>query len=348
MGAQDDAFTPGTHMATSLHDLERVGVIDVGSNSVRLVVFDGVARAPAYFYNEKVLAGLGRGVRETGVLHPDGRARALAALRRFMTLAAQMDLKSVTAVATAAVREAEDGADFVSEVARETGLALRIITGEEEAILAAQGVLLGRPAARGLVCDIGGPSMELARISNGEVKDGITTPLAPLTLGDMSESARAEAVRATMEQIASRFPKRGRTLYLVGGSWRAIGRLDMVLRGYPLRVLQSYTMAADDCLNTAEWATDRTASELKEITPETSSARLGLVPLAANVLVSLVETLEPSDVVISSYGLREGLLYAQMTPELRALDPLLEAAGHMEASSARRNLARTARPDWPA
>lgn len=151
--------------------LSRVGVVDVGSNSIRLVVFDGAARSPAYFYNEKVMAGLGAEMASTGKLNPKGVERGFAALSRFAALAKGMDIEPLTCVATAAVREAEDGPAFQQRVERETGLKLLVIDGEEEARLSAQGVLLGWPEASGLVCDIGGNSMELAEVANGKVGD---------------------------------------------------------------------------------------------------------------------------------------------------------------------------------
>ena len=150
-------------------DLTRVGVVDIGSNSVRLVVFDGAGRSPAYFYNEKIMCGLGSGMSETNCLNPQGRARAVAALRRFQALAEGMGITPLSAVATAAVREAEDGPDFCQQVERETGLKIWVIDGKQEARLSAQGVLLGWPGSYGLVCDIGGSSMELAEISDGKV-----------------------------------------------------------------------------------------------------------------------------------------------------------------------------------
>ncbi len=113
----------------SARALSRIGVIDIGSNSVRLVVFDGAARAPAYFYNEKILCGLGAGLASTGRLNPKGRERALSALRRFVLLAESMGVAPLTAVATAAVREAEDGPDFRAEVQRETWLKMWVIDG---------------------------------------------------------------------------------------------------------------------------------------------------------------------------------------------------------------------------
>ena len=156
----------------SARALSRVGVVDVGSNSVRLVVFDGAARSPAYFYNEKIMCGLGAGMSDSGRLNPEGRERALAALRRFRLLGDGMGTGALSAVATAAVRDAEDGAEFRDQVERETGIRLWVIDGREEARLSAQGVLLGWPGSYGLVCDIGGSSMELAAIDGGTVVAG--------------------------------------------------------------------------------------------------------------------------------------------------------------------------------
>ncbi|MCP4208767.1 MAG: exopolyphosphatase, partial [Shimia sp.] len=165
--------------------LSRVGVVDVGSNSVRLVVFDGAARSPAYFYNEKIMCALGAGIADTGLLNPKGRERALAALSRFARLADSMRLNGLTAVATAAVREATDGPDFCAEVLAKTGVHIHVIDGAEEARLSAQGVLTGWPGAYGLICDIGGASMELAEINDGEVGKRVTSSLGPLKLRDL-------------------------------------------------------------------------------------------------------------------------------------------------------------------
>jgi len=177
--------------------------------------------------------------------------------------------------------------------------------------------------------------MEVARISKGQVKAGMTTALAPLALGGMTQEERSKTIGRSMGALRETFPKPGRRLYLIGGSWRAIGRIDMVRTAHPLHILQYYTMTPDACLKTADWVARQHATSLRDVTPNVSKARLDLVPLAATVLRPLIEALEPSELVISSYGLREGLLYDQMAPELRALDPLIEAAEHMERSAAR-------------
>src|SRR5690606_16851739 len=176
--------------------LRRIGVIDVGSNSVRLVVFDGIARSPAYFYNEKILCGLGAQLGATGRLDPDGRARALAALHRFAALAKRMNLSGMIAVATAAVRVAEDGPEFCDQVEEETGLQLQVISGSEEARLSTRGVPLGRPVAGGLVCHSGGSSMELARVAGGERGDAATARLGSLKRAELTDAeARATCIR---------------------------------------------------------------------------------------------------------------------------------------------------------
>ncbi|MEM8789315.1 MAG: Ppx/GppA family phosphatase [Pseudomonadota bacterium] len=314
--------------------VRRVGVVDVGSNSVRLVVFDGVARSPAYFYNEKILCGLGRGLRESGILNPDGRARAMAAIRRFAALARVMEVTALTGVATAAVREADDGETFCRAVAAETGLSLNVAAGEEEALLSAKGVLLGWPQATGLVCDIGGASMELARVERGVVGACATSALGPLALADVAGKALDKRIAVETRRIVAAIGGAAPKIYLVGGSWRAIARLDMERRGYPLKVLHEYGMTPKAALETCDWLADSAPEDLRALT-DTSTARLDLVPTAARVLRHLLAEAKPHKLVVSSYGLREGLLYEKMPPSLRARDPLLEAARHMEQTRAR-------------
>ncbi|MCI5112878.1 MAG: Ppx/GppA family phosphatase [Marivita sp.] len=316
--------------------LSRVGVVDIGSNSVRLVVFDGAARSPAYFYNEKLMCALGAGMSDTGRLNPEGRSRALQALKRFQALAEGMDLPPLTVVATAAVREAEDGAEFREDVLRETGLRIWVIDGEEEARLSAQGVMLGWPGSYGLVCDIGGSSMELAEIAKGRVGKRISSNLGPLKLRDLKggHKGRDAHIKAVMAKLADHMgPQRDR-LFLVGGSWRAIARIDMHRRGYPLHVLHEYRMDKKAVSQTVKYIKSSDLEELRAACG-VSSARMDLVPYAVDVLKRLVQTFKPKDIAISSYGIREGLLYEQMPQDLRDRDPLIEACRFAEAKDAR-------------
>ncbi|MFD1911724.1 Ppx/GppA family phosphatase [Halodurantibacterium flavum] len=320
----------------SARALSRVGVVDVGSNSVRMVVFDGAARSPAYFYNEKVMCGLGAGLATSGRLNPRGRERALAALKRFALLAEGMKIAPLTVVATAAVREAEDGAEFREEVLKETGLSLWVIDGAEEARLSAQGVLLGWPEASGLVCDIGGSSMELAVIGDGKVHARVTSPLGPFRLQQVGGGKKGlrRHISEILVGLRDQVGKDHDRIYLVGGSWRAIARLDMVRQNYPLTVLHEYRMSPKAVRDTCDWIGDRDVATLRG-EGGLSSERVELVPLASEVLRELVKTFRPQEIDISSYGIREGLLYEQMPERLRQRDPLIEACRFAEAQSAR-------------
>ncbi len=320
----------------SARALSRVGVVDVGSNSVRMVVFDGAARSPAYFYNEKVMAGLGLGLAETNHLNPRGKERALAALKRFALLAEGMDIEPLTVVATAAVREAVDGPDFQAQVLRETGLKMTVIDGDEEARLSAQGVLLGWPDAKGIVCDIGGNSMELARIGDGKVGKRATSPLGPFRLQQVEGGVkkRQAHIEGILKDLRGQLKSEGERIYLVGGSWRVIARLDMERRNYPLTVLHEYRMTPRSVLDTIDWIAANDLAMLRGRTG-TGAERMELVPLACEVLRELVNIFKPSEIDVSAYGIREGMLFEQMPERLRARDPLIEACRATEASQGR-------------
>ncbi|MFN6925048.1 MAG: Ppx/GppA family phosphatase [Tabrizicola sp.] len=320
----------------SARALSRVGVIDVGSNSVRMVVFDGAARSPAYFYNEKIMCGLGKGLAETGRLNPQGRVRALAALKRFALLAEGMQIDPLTVVATAATREAEDGPEFQAEVTRQTGLKLHVIDGDEEARLSAQGVLLGWPDAKGIVCDIGGNSMELARIGDGRVGKRVSTPLGPFRLQQVSQDPkkRRAHIAKVLKEAQSVMKSAGERIYLVGGSWRVIARLDMERRNYPLTVLHEYRMTPKGLTDTLDWLSVADLAVLRGRTG-TSAERMELVPLACEVLREIIRQFHPAEIDVSAYGIREGLLYEHMPEKLRARDPLIEAARMAEMVQAR-------------
>jgi exopolyphosphatase/guanosine-5'-triphosphate,3'-diphosphate pyrophosphatase len=248
-----------------------------------------------------------------------------------------MGITPLTAVATAAVREASDGRAFRDEVERETGIKIWIIDGHEEARFSAQGVLLGWPGSYGLVCDIGGSSLELADLADGRVGRRVTSPLGPLKLRDIKGGKKAKKahINDVMSQlhIDMDMPAAMR-LFLVGGSWRAIARIDMERRGYPLTVLHEYRMTARQVSKTADYIAKSDLQELRARC-HISDSRMSLVPLAILVLKSLVRKFKPKDIAISSYGIREGMLYEQMPRALRERDPLIEACRFAESKDAR-------------
>ena len=195
---------------------------------------------------------------------------------------------------------------------------------------------MGWPEAKGLVCDIGGNSMELAEVANGKVGRRITTPLGPFRLQQVKggESGLRDHIRKIMEEAAEKLGRGHEQIYLVGGSWRAIGRLDMVRCDYPMTVLHEYRMTPEAVVQTVKWIGGKTVAEMRSATG-ISQSRMELVPLASLVLKQLVESLQPKSLAVSSYGIREGLLYEQMPESLRLRDPLIEAARFSERQMAR-------------
>lgn len=305
----------------------RVAIIDIGSNSVRLVVYDGAARLPAVLFNEKVMAGLGRSLSETGAIDKSGLARARAALARFAALAREMQVSELRTVATAAVRDASNGGELI-RAAEALGLEVELLSGQEEAMAAGMGVLSGIPEADGVVGDLGGGSLELVRVVAGTVTDRVSFPLGVLRLGVI----RAEGKGALDRRVAKLFADsgwsgrgKGLPFYLVGGSWRALARLDMHRTGYPLPVVHQYPIALDRVGDLQRVLAEIPKTELKAI-PDISSARIPTLPDATALLLSVLKHLGSSGSVVSAYGLREGLLYQRLTPAQRLEDPLIAAA----------------------
>ncbi|MEO0344258.1 MAG: Ppx/GppA phosphatase family protein [Pseudomonadota bacterium] len=308
----------------------RIAVIDIGSNTVRFVVYDGASRSPLAFFNEKVTCRLGQNLQETGFLNPEGVERAIRGLRRFRALAEAMGVSRTVAIATAAVRSAADGIEFCRRAEQESGFSIDVISGPEEARLSAMGVLSGRPDAKGLVCDMGGSSMELAWVEEGETLDCISTPFAPLSVG----KGDGKEVSKSLGKLRKNYPKKIKNLYLVGGSFRAIARLDIERLSYPLSIIHDYNLSRDGVREIArlleEEETAIVASDLK-----ISADRYELLPRACSVLLTLLDSFEPKRILMSSFGLREGALFSALPKKMRAEDPLISAAGAMANRSAR-------------
>ncbi len=310
-------------------------VIDIGSNSVRLVIYEGPRRSPFPICNEKSLCGLGRDMADDGTLNPAAVEMALSTLARFRRLLSEHGDPPVQTIATAAVREAKDGAAFVARV-RALGLDVEVIGGGEEASLAAFGVVSFEPWATGLAGDLGGGSLELVAMENGVAGDAASLSIGPLRLmqhskGDLKSAAKEIArALAGVDWLKAR---RYDVFYAVGGAWRSIARLHMQLKNHPLPVLHHYEMTARQALETCELVARQSRSSL-ETTPGISSRRVDTIPYAALVMSALVEEAKIGKISISAGGLREGALYRALPPEIRSYDPLLAGASYIASRMA--------------
>jgi exopolyphosphatase/guanosine-5'-triphosphate,3'-diphosphate pyrophosphatase len=298
-------------------------VIDVGSNSVRLVLYRVEGRSMWTVFNEKVLAGLGRDLKKTGRLSPEGAASALSALKRFRIVVDRLPPERVFTAATAAIRDAEDGPPFAGRVQAETGLSLRVLTGAEEARYAALGVLAGAPAGDGVVGDLGGASLELTLIGPKGAGEGITLPLGPFSFGpypDDDPEIRRREVDARLEGL-ERFHTE--TFHAVGGAWRNLALIHMHMTGYPLRVVHQYEMSRAEALNACRFVASQSRRSLEAV-EGVSKKRAETLPHSAVVLERLIVALGIERIDLSAYGVREGMLFEAMSPAVQALDPLIE------------------------
>ena len=313
--------------------VERIGVIDLGSNSLRLVVFERLGAALFPLFNEKVMCGLGRGIASTGRLDPDGVDLALTNLQRFVAFARAINIDHLAVLATAAVRDARDGEDFAAEVERQCRVQVKIIDGAEEARLSAAGVLAGIPDADGIAADLGGGSVELVRIrpatsvdESDQIGPGISLPLGPLRLAELGASTKtlSETIEQAFASASVLHAAGGKDLFLVGGAARAIARLHMEHAQYPLHIIHQYAIPRREAESFFDVVSRQSRKSLERITT-ISRKRLEVVPLAAFILRKLIAAAVPQRVVFSALGLREGYAYGLVPREDRASDPLIAA-----------------------
>jgi exopolyphosphatase/guanosine-5'-triphosphate,3'-diphosphate pyrophosphatase len=303
----------------------RIGVIDVGSNSVRLVVFDSLSRAPVPLFNEKVFAALGKTVGDTGRLNPEGVDQAFSTLTRFSLLLKAMKVETCHIVATAAVRDAADGEAFLEEVKARAALDVRIISGEEEGRLSAEGVLSGIPEADGVMGDMGGGSVELVRLQKGSVGKRTTMPFGPFRLIAMggTRASQIELIESRLDKLPWLSDVKGASVYAVGGIWRAFAKVHMEHAGHPLHIIHHYSIDAVVAQEFAQLLSHQSKLSLEGA--GISRRRIEALPYAAMFMESLLKRTRPRKLVFSANGLREGILHDLLPPEVRALDPLLAA-----------------------
>jgi exopolyphosphatase/guanosine-5'-triphosphate,3'-diphosphate pyrophosphatase len=308
-----------------------IAVIDIGSNSVRLVVYEGLTRSPTPIFNEKVLCGLGREVQTTGLLAADAVDKALASLRRFRALCDRMQVAQLWAIATAACRDAINGKGLVAEAERICDVKIDVLSGKREAELSALGVVSGFHRPDGIVGDLGGGSLELTEVRGHRIKGGVTLPLGGLALQDLSAKSIKKAERIVKEALADAPLLEGgdgRTFYAIGGTWRALARLHMWQTGYPLHVMHGYMLPAKEAYEFSSLV-HRVDPEMLSQIEVVTDARRPLLAYAALVLENVVRLAGPKDVVISALGVREGLLYSMLDPKERGKDPLIAAASEL-------------------
>ncbi len=309
-------------------------IVDIGSNSVRLVIYESQTRDAAALHNEKAICGIGRDMVSSGRLHAEGCASALEALGRFRMIADSFGVETREAVATAAARDAANGAEFVKQAERAWGSPIRVLAGEDEARIAAEGVIAGIPDADGLAADLGGGSLDMVTVKGGKTGQAWTLPFGPLRLMDQAKGDPDKARDIVDKGLKDISGLNASALYGVGGIWRSFARVDMEEQNYPLHVLQHYVIPRSRALRLCKVLAGLSKDSVRKI-KVVSKRRAESLPYGAVVLERLLLAGDIKDVVISAYGLREGVFYAGLPQSERIRDPLLTFAADANARLAR-------------
>lgn len=328
----------------------RFAVVDIGSNSVRLVVYDAPTRLPIPMYNEKAQCALGRGMGQTGRLNPDGVECALRSIKRFYSLAHAMGVETLDMVATAAVREAEDGPEFTARVNAMLGHEIQVLSGEDEAKYAALGLLMGVPDADGVIGDLGGGSLDLVELNQGQFGRSATFALGHLRLSEAADNDPKKAlgiVDAALKGLDWLSNVKGRTLYAAGGSWRAIARMLIDHTQHPLHVVDNFYILSETALPILQMISGSPRSALEQI-PGIPKKRIDTLPFAAAALEGMIHATGVKAVQFTGFGMREGVLLSVLPEAMRHQDPLLSACKTMAERTGRFALPGREIRDWMA
>ncbi|WP_074381654.1 Ppx/GppA family phosphatase [Bartonella doshiae] len=314
-----------------------VAVIDIGSNSVRLVIYEGLVRSPTVLFNEKILCGLGQGVAKTGFLEEKSIKMALQTLKRFCALCRQIGADEVYTLATAAAREAKNGLAFIQDAENILQNKIYLLSGNEEAVYSAYGVISTFYQPKGISGDLGGGSLELIDIVNSDVGEGITLPLGGLRLQYMSNNNISVAAKIVHEQLCkSDFVRKdmARCFYAVGGTWRNLAKLHMATKNYQLPVMHGYEVDAVEMKDFLHLVACGSIDNIKGISA-ISKNRRQLLSYGAIILIELIQSLRFEKIIFSGAGVREGFLYSRLSQEVRSSDPLIAACMEMAVLRAR-------------
>ncbi len=314
-----------------------IAVIDIGSNSVRLVIYEGPWRYASALHNEKAICAIGRHMVTTGRLDEESMEFALETLARFRTLCVGYDVQDFGAVATSAARDASNGRDFIRQAEKTLGQPIQILSGEDEARIAAEGTLAGIPEADGLVADLGGGSLDMVKVKDGKTGTAATLPFGPLRLMDLSDgnlNKARNAVEKGLDKLDFAGSLKGRALYAVGGIWRALAHVDMEQENYPLRVLHHYVMPAKRTVQLCRLISGQSRKSLEKMRA-VPKRRAEALPYGALVMEEMIRGFGLKEVVVSAYGLRDGVLQRKLPAGENDKDPLIEAAGDLNERESR-------------
>jgi exopolyphosphatase / guanosine-5'-triphosphate,3'-diphosphate pyrophosphatase len=316
----------------------RLGIIDIGSNSIRLVIYDQQKRSPVPIYNEKVMCALGKNLATTGVLSPEGVTMAKQALRRFLALGRNMEITSLYVMATAAVRDAKDGQEFTRYLEDTYDISIDVISGKKEAKLGAYGVCASMYRPQGITGDLGGGSLELVKVDDGQIEDHTSVLLGSLRMLDETKGDYVKLrklIEKRFGELTWLQKQKAQNFYAIGGSFRALAKIHMAASDYPLHILHEYKVDAKSFLDFVRQISDMPVEKIDKLPGGISTKRSPMLPGAAMIFENIIQMTRPDNIVFSASGIREGYLYEMLSPHVRNQDGLLASCAEYSSKGGR-------------
>jgi exopolyphosphatase/guanosine-5'-triphosphate,3'-diphosphate pyrophosphatase len=337
----------------------RVAVIDIGSNSGRVMVFERDSSD-----HLRLLAGsraslrLVHDVDERGKLSEATMSHTMEALRDFMAIAAGAGATRVVAVATAAMRDAANGGLFVQRVRRELGLRIRIIEGLAEARYGFVGAVRGFPISNGLLFDLGGGSLQISRFAGRRLTEAVSLPLGALRLSERfidSDPPSGKQLRRLRDHVWNQLAKArvprlaaGSSLVGTGGTVRNLAKIDRQARHYPIDWLHGYELSIERLAQVIDRLAASRENRRDEV-PGLSAERADSIVGGGIAVQTLAEFLRAERILVSGQGLREGIALDLLRMSMGSQETVKEASlsslisrfdgWRREASSRRRSIA---------
>jgi exopolyphosphatase/guanosine-5'-triphosphate,3'-diphosphate pyrophosphatase len=315
------------------HPKGLIAIIDIGSNSVRMVVYHALKRVPLPLFNEKYMCALGKGLAKTGRLNPEGVKEAEGAIARFLVMANRLQVASLDILATAAVRDATNGDAFVKGLEKAHGIEITVISGEREAELAAKAVLSSFNEPFGISADLGGGSMELASVERTRVGERASCHLGSLRILDTTDGKREkmeELIKSELKNIRWLKDAAPPCIYAIGGGFRTLAKLHMKKTGYPLDIVHEYHMSRRAIGQMREKLIEFSADEIRDLPGMTEKRASTIVPTAM-VLHQLMSTTGAPEVRFSVSGIREGFFFDLLDAKVQKEDALLASSKDLAA-----------------
>lgn len=296
--------------------MQRIAIIDVGSNSARLVITQ-IYKNGAYnmVYNQKEALRLSQKVDKQGLLTPEAFADTLECMRSFASMCKLFNVDKVVAVATAAVRNAKNGKELTTLVEQETGINLHILTGKMEAYISYLGVINTVNVKDGIIFDLGGGSTELVLFRDRKIVESVSLPFGCVNLTTMfntKDKMPATVFSDISYLVISRLDKlqwlKNASLPLigVGGTARTMAKIEQKKQKYPASKIHNFQFSTQAFKATFNLLRDTSLDQRRKISG-LSNDRSDIILAGSSVIQCLLEATGSKKVVISGCGLREGL-----------------------------------------